>query len=281
MAGVSVDTVRNWDRQGRLSARRSPGGQRRFHLEDVESFLQRCERPRGAPAGDHTPRKLSDASVQLPTRVESEISAAGGRTIQSPSNAGRAAEVASQATQIERLRREAEANVDALRLDALKAHGRASAIQVPAEWRAYVVRDLETYVTAVQFPRGLSDWEARSFVEDRVKTLLQPYWDEIARREEHERRRLRLQNLLECGRRHFRVETFLWTTDETEEAELAVEGELARRVKWDWSEESVCDLVEEILQGFEDEDPSDESDRDDDDDDPDDDLDWDSDEEED
>jgi hypothetical protein len=142
------------------------------------------------------------------------------------------------------------------------------------------VRDLETYVTALQFPRGLSDWDARSFVEDRVKRLLQPYWDDIARREEHERRRLRLQNLLECGRRHFRVETFLWTTDETEDAQLEVEAELARRVKWDWSEESVRDLVDEILDGLEDGDPSNESDRDDDDD-PDDDLDWDSDGEED
>jgi hypothetical protein len=152
------------------------------------------------------------------------------------------------------LRKEAEAHLEALRLDILRAHGRACAIRVPAEWQAYVVRDLETYVTALQFPRGLSDWEARSFVEDRVKRLLQPYWDEIARREEHERRRLRLQNLLECGRSHFRVETFLWTTDETEEAELEVEDELARRVKWDWSKEWVRDLVEEILEDLEDED---------------------------
>ena len=202
------------------------------------------------------------------------------RNDQSPPRASSAADPASQVAQVERLRRETEAYLDALRFDSLKAYGRACAIGVPAEWMAYVVRDLETYVNTLQFPRGLSLWDAQAFVEARVQRLLQPYRDEIARREEHERRRLRLQNLLECGRRHFRVETFLWTTDETEEAELEVEGELARRVKWDWSEESVRDLVEEILEGLEDGDTSDESDRDDDDD-PDDDLDWDSDEEED
>lgn len=38
---VTVPTVRNWDRDGKLTAIRTPGGQRRFLREDVEAHLER------------------------------------------------------------------------------------------------------------------------------------------------------------------------------------------------------------------------------------------------
>ncbi|WP_374243754.1 MerR family DNA-binding transcriptional regulator [Mycobacterium sp. CnD-18-1] len=37
--GVTVGTVRNWERQGRITAVRTPGGQRRFRRSDIESLL--------------------------------------------------------------------------------------------------------------------------------------------------------------------------------------------------------------------------------------------------
>jgi len=125
---------------------------------------------------------------------------------------------------------------------------------------AYVVRDLETYVTAVQFPRGLSAWDAQSFVEARVKRLLQPYRDEVARREEAESRRKKLANLMEFGRRHLRRETFLLPKEEAEEVEGEVERDMVRRMKWNWSEESVRDLVDEVLDDLRWEDSDEESD---------------------
>lgn len=36
--GVSIATVRNWERDGKISSFRTPGGQRRFQLADVEAL---------------------------------------------------------------------------------------------------------------------------------------------------------------------------------------------------------------------------------------------------
>lgn len=38
--GVSVQTVRRWERSGHLPAVRTPGNQRRFRRSDVEALLE-------------------------------------------------------------------------------------------------------------------------------------------------------------------------------------------------------------------------------------------------
>lgn len=38
LLGVSVSTVRNWERANKIASFRTPGGQRRFRLEDVEAL---------------------------------------------------------------------------------------------------------------------------------------------------------------------------------------------------------------------------------------------------
>jgi excisionase family DNA binding protein len=38
-AGVSIDTIRRWEADGRLSAIRTLGGQRRFRLGDIAAAL--------------------------------------------------------------------------------------------------------------------------------------------------------------------------------------------------------------------------------------------------
>lgn len=43
LTGVTVATVRNWERAGKLDAIRTPGGQRRFKLSDVKSMLAETE----------------------------------------------------------------------------------------------------------------------------------------------------------------------------------------------------------------------------------------------
>ena len=36
LLGVSVGTVRRWEREGKISAQRTPGGQRRFDRAEIE-----------------------------------------------------------------------------------------------------------------------------------------------------------------------------------------------------------------------------------------------------
>lgn len=38
--GVTVATVRNWDRGGRIESIRTPGGQRRFRRSDVDALIE-------------------------------------------------------------------------------------------------------------------------------------------------------------------------------------------------------------------------------------------------
>jgi excisionase family DNA binding protein len=60
--GVSLGTVRRWSDMGYLRAYRTPGGQRRFNAEQIESFVSSLEqrghaRPAdvAAPAADADP----------------------------------------------------------------------------------------------------------------------------------------------------------------------------------------------------------------------------------
>jgi len=41
--GVSLGTVRRWSDMGHLQSYRTPGGQRRFSLEQVETFVRSLE----------------------------------------------------------------------------------------------------------------------------------------------------------------------------------------------------------------------------------------------
>jgi excisionase family DNA binding protein len=44
--GVSVGTIRRWADAGHLRAYRTPGGQRRFSVDEVDAFLATLERRR-------------------------------------------------------------------------------------------------------------------------------------------------------------------------------------------------------------------------------------------
>ena len=42
--GVAVDTLRRWERKGKITATRTLGGQRRFARSDVEAAIETQER---------------------------------------------------------------------------------------------------------------------------------------------------------------------------------------------------------------------------------------------
>lgn len=270
LAGVGVDTVRAWDRQGLLRARRLPSGQRRYRIEEVEEFLQQ----RGPSA------RLPDrrADQDLPTRSESrppsvfpvqpEAANSNASTTMPSPDRRRVREARADlevlkarhaAEAIERTRRQdaaAEARAQEVawlnyethrRLESLKAYGRSLAEQAPPDWKALVTRDLEGFVTPQQFPPTISEADARTFVGDRVEKVLSPYTDELGRRKEVDRRRERVRHLVDTGMRHARTGTLLWATDETEDACEEVKRTLERSVTWKWTESDVRDLVEEIL----------------------------------
>ena len=59
--GVSLSTIRRWSDMGYLRGYRTPGGQRRFSIEQLDTFLESLEsdgqtRTPAPPAGESEPR---------------------------------------------------------------------------------------------------------------------------------------------------------------------------------------------------------------------------------
>ena len=66
--GVSLSTIRRWSDLGYLRGYRTPGGQRRFSVEQLDAFLESLESsgPRRSPAppeGEAEPRFAAEPSV--------------------------------------------------------------------------------------------------------------------------------------------------------------------------------------------------------------------------
>ena len=74
MLGVSVETVRRWQREGRLSSSRSSGGQRLVSLDEVHALLaERREHERSRPAPATSARNRFPGVI---TRIEKDRVAA-------------------------------------------------------------------------------------------------------------------------------------------------------------------------------------------------------------
>lgn len=68
MLGVSVETVRRWERDGRLTASRSPGGQRLVPLAEVHRLLE--ERRRTASERPIVAQSARNRFAGIVTRVD-------------------------------------------------------------------------------------------------------------------------------------------------------------------------------------------------------------------
>lgn len=69
--GVSLGTIRRWADVGYLESYRTPGGQRRFSVQQIEQFLKelearRAERERGEQANGESERSLKSPTLEDP-----------------------------------------------------------------------------------------------------------------------------------------------------------------------------------------------------------------------
>jgi molybdopterin-binding protein len=74
MLGVSVETVRRWERDGRLHAARTDGGQRRVPLDEVRRLLD--ERRRAGPDRPIVAQSARNRFAGIVTRIERDRVAA-------------------------------------------------------------------------------------------------------------------------------------------------------------------------------------------------------------
>jgi excisionase family DNA binding protein len=57
--GVSLGTIRRWADMGYLESYRTPGGQRRFSVEQIEQFLETLQQRRAGQQHQHQERLVS------------------------------------------------------------------------------------------------------------------------------------------------------------------------------------------------------------------------------
>lgn len=235
LAGVSTDTIRSWERKGLLKAQRTPGGQRRFDRAEIEEFVRQRSpqtRQQSTPIPDEFDEpQLNPTEDSTGSLVPGPVST----ILHSEDPLLTEARAESEAIRAEHIGRVTEA-----RLTELKTYGYGFAGGVPAEWRAQVARDLEEFVTARQFPAYLSQLEASEFILSRVNQTLKPYRDQTAGK-------ATVRRLVDSGVFHSKIKTFSWSYDEGKQAEREVRRELERRVRTDWTEAEVRDLVGNFL----------------------------------
>ncbi|HEX9044154.1 MAG TPA: helix-turn-helix transcriptional regulator [Candidatus Limnocylindrales bacterium] len=74
LLGVSIDTLRRWEADGRLSTTRTPGGQRLIPIDAVSRLL--AERRRSAPARTVVAQSARNRFEGIVTRIEKDTVAA-------------------------------------------------------------------------------------------------------------------------------------------------------------------------------------------------------------
>lgn len=138
------------------------------------------------------------------------------------------------------------------RLDGLRTFGRSLALFAPTDCQAKVVRDLLRTVNSDDYPPELGDYFAREQVTARVHDLLKPWRDSQARERAKGNDNRKCDSLTTSGKWYANAETRDWDRREAERARREVERALREGVEADWTQDDVRDLVDDVLDQWDD-----------------------------
>jgi hypothetical protein len=174
-----------------------------------------------------------------------------------------------QTNRILAAREEAEGRKQSLaseerRLESLKQYGRelASRAGLPPELRARAVRELEAFVTPVQFPHSISREESEQFLGSKIEELVREHRQDLERAGAERRRQTqllaekmtrqadeaRVKGLVELGVRRAESRTLFWDDADREDVRGAVRDELESEVEPNWSADRVLELAEAVIE---------------------------------
>ena len=282
--GTSVDSLRRWEKQGILQSERTPGGQRRYREEDISALLNNRTLRRSPAQSRPTLTQLEDeegdedtAGRTVPTKTETppwerrvreeqanlevtKIRRERDAIVRAESEEREAREREAHERERESARRQAiaaqraeAAATEAKRLETLRQTGRTLSCVAPAEYQAKVARDLFKSVNSDDYPPDMPYYVAYAQVDARVTELLKPWRNA----QERERAKVDDQNkvdgLIRSGKFHAWTETQSWDGKAAERAQREVERALRDDVAADWTKDDVRDLVDDVLDEWEEE----------------------------
>jgi excisionase family DNA binding protein len=277
--GLETDTVRKLESAGKIQAVRTNGGHRRFTEAELDRF-QKSRRGRGKTTQKRNPSTGEFAGHEAafandPDEFDEGLSIedvdAEEQASYRPPPPPRPNPVAPPAPFVPQPLPSLfdPADTERLRLRNIRIMGQGAIPSgTPAEWYRQVIVDLERYVTTSQFPAELPAFKALELVMDRVKTVLRPWREtkeKAERAKEAKQASERLRNsLISKGNEYARRETTDWDIADKFEAWDEVRKGLQRDVGADWTDREVESLVDEVLEGWDDdEDEADDEDGDD------------------
>lgn len=289
--GITPATLRRWEDDGLLIPDRTVGGERRYHEGELDQLAARIasgdlvRSPKSGPnrstrllnhaieeddEREQTPIPSAPAPIVAPpppwerrvheARADLEVKKIQGQKAelerterQTDEARTREAQDAQRHAEEEDLRRQAQAREEA-RLANIRTQGEliVALSGAPTEYKAAVTRDLATYVTPQQFPPSLYSWQAYQYISARVDHVLKPWRDKKAKEQEAEKRRRAREDLLSAGRSYAGWKTSSWDPADALRARRDVDQALRDEVVPDWTRQEVIDLVEEVLEEWED-----------------------------
>ena len=242
--GVSIDALREYEERGLITPERTPGGHRRYRLEDLAQLKR--QRHAGRPTPPPAVRRPSIDAAGRPPRQAPPIDDGLIEDVQTPeANPPRHPRATDWlATQQRNNERAADEN----HLRMLRSHGEYRLPWgVAPSARSAVIEMLASYVTVARFPRSGALWDAYRAIEAKVAATLEPFLEAAAAAKEQAKQAERRKSLTDRGTRRAQSATLSWHPDDRREAEAAVADILADEVEDDWREDEVDDLVDEIL----------------------------------
>lgn len=240
--GVSVDVARSLVDKGELPAARTAGRHRLVHPEDLErletAWASRRRQPNDARRGGGEAPRPSSSRSHLNDDDPDEDADFEFREAIAAAQAGT---------------REAAAGADRHRLEELKRTGAriAQFSGMPPEWHAKVIEQLERCITRERVPPWLSEFEAQSIVRGCVDKVVGEYREAAAQQREKEQARKDVDSLITYGKRYAGTRTITWEEPERSRACREAERALRDEMRRGWSEADARDLVDDVLDEFE------------------------------
>jgi len=272
--GLETDTVRKLESAGKIQAVRTNGGHRRFTEAEVDRF-QKSRRGRGKTSQKRNPSTGEFASPHAtfandPDELDEELpfedwdaDVLASYRPPPPPRPAPAPRPTPPFTPQPLPSLFDPADTERLRLRNIRIMGQGAIPSgTPAEWYRKVIVDLDRYVTTSQFPVELPAFKALELVMDRVKAVLRPWCEaeEKAKRvkeakEASERQR---NALIANGNEYARQETTDWDFAPKLDALAEVKKVLLRDVAPEMTDLEVEDLVDDVLDRWDDEEDEDE-----------------------
>jgi excisionase family DNA binding protein len=259
--GISADTLRRWENEGRIESTRTAGGQRRYredaaphaarrkpasHPRESDEDSLRSDLPRRetvqVPAFPHWQERIEERRADLEiAKLDREHRALLRAEVQDREERKRHREDEERRLATERQRQAAEQR-ESQRLEGLVQRGMLLAMLAPMDLQALARRELLAFVTSEHFPERMTVSETDALLKARVEQVLRPWRD-----------RQRVDGLLREASTHASWKTLGsdWDVSAAQEARREVELRLKREVDPSWTKGDVQARVDEILEEWE------------------------------